>query len=118
MAAKKPASLKRQGRETAKESPKLVPQPNGRGALLSGGLPGNKGGGRPKDEFQARMRELASGEEALNYFEQCLRGDHGYKAHTSAMSFAAEHGYGKPTDHVEVSGKDGGPIAMTVTFRK
>lgn len=27
------------------EMPKLIPQPNGRGALLSGGVPGNKGSG-------------------------------------------------------------------------
>lgn len=115
MAAKKPATLKRQARETPLKTPTM---PGKHGGQLKVGNPGNKGGGRPKDEFQARMRELASSDAALTYLEECLRGDHGYKAHTSAISFAAEHGYGKATESVEVSGKDGGPIAMTVTFRK
>lgn len=47
-------------RKTAKKSasaagprPPLVPQPNGRGALLAGGMPGNRGGtGRPRDEVR------------------------------------------------------------------
>ena len=81
-------------------------------------MPGNKGGGRPKDEFQAKMRELSSSDEALAFLGECLRGDHGYKAHTSAMAFAAEHGYGKAKEVVEHTGEGGGPIAMTVTFRK
>jgi len=36
----------------------LIPQSNGRGALLSGGMPGNRGGtGRPPDLIRQRCRE-------------------------------------------------------------
>lgn len=39
--------------------PELVPQPNGKGALLTGGVPGNRGGtGRPPNEIRKRYREL------------------------------------------------------------
>ncbi len=42
-----------------KPSPKLVPRPDGKGALLTGGVPGNKGGtGRPPNEVRALAREL------------------------------------------------------------
>lgn len=118
MAAKKPATLKRQARETAKKSaPTLVPRPDGRGALLSGGKPGNKGGGRPKDEFQARMRELASREATQAALEAILETPT-HPHYMKALAFAAEHGYGKATETVEMTGAGGGPIAMTVTFRK
>jgi hypothetical protein len=114
MAAKKPATLKRQARQTPQQTPMRVPA-HGRGQLKVGGV--NPGGGRPKDEFKARMRELASGAETEAALTKILN-DSTHPHYMKALAFAAEHGYGKPTDHVEVSGKDGGPIAMTVTFRK
>ena len=43
--------------KTAKQ-PHLIPQPNGRGALLSGGKPGNKGGGRVKEKVYERAAEI------------------------------------------------------------
>lgn len=44
-------------KELAKSRPALVPQPNGRGALLAGGVRGHKGaGGRPPSELRALMR--------------------------------------------------------------
>src|SRR5688572_22994648 len=42
--------------ERKSDRPHLIPQPGGRGALLSGGLPGNAGGGRPASDLRARMR--------------------------------------------------------------
>lgn len=36
--------------------PTLVPRPDGKGALLSGGMPGNKGGGRPPSAIRATAR--------------------------------------------------------------
>jgi hypothetical protein len=44
-------------KKTAKNS--LIPQPNGKGALLPGGQPGNKGGGRMKSEVRAAALEGA-----------------------------------------------------------
>ena len=60
MAAKTPATLKRQARETSGgTSEKLIPQPHG-GALLPGGVPGHKGaGGRPRNEVRALLLEGA-----------------------------------------------------------
>jgi hypothetical protein len=60
MPAKKPAAKNKTRTKTAKPTPKsgsaLIPQPNGRGALLSGGKLGNKGGiGRPPSELRARL---------------------------------------------------------------
>lgn len=95
------------------EAPALVPQAHG-GALLSGGKPGNRGGGRPPDEFNRRMRELASSEAALAYLEECLTGVHGPKAHASAMAFAAERGYGKVPQALEHTGKDGAPLVVRI----
>lgn len=41
------------------EMPKLIPQPNGRGALLSGGVPGNKGsGGNIANKVRKQALEL------------------------------------------------------------
>lgn len=44
-------------RQTAVKTPVLIPQPNG-GALLSGGKPGNKGGGRVREYVEERAAEL------------------------------------------------------------
>lgn len=40
---------------TAKQ-PTLIPQPNGKGALASGGYPGNKGGGDHPDNIRRAFR--------------------------------------------------------------
>lgn len=98
---------------TEPEKPELVPQPHG-GALRTGGKPGNKGGGRPPDEFKRRMAELASSDEALEYLAECLRGDHGAKAAVSAHKHVSERGYGKEPQAVghEVSGPGGGPLEV------
>lgn len=95
--------------KTPSETPRMAGK-NG-GELLVGN-PGNKGGGRTKDEFRARMRELASGDDALEYLRACLAGVHGPKAHTSAMAFAAEHGYGKPAQPLE--GDPNKPISIRI----
>lgn len=47
-------------KKRAAKSAELIPQPHG-GALLTGGVPGNKGGtGRPPDWLKALKREAAS----------------------------------------------------------
>ena len=60
--------------ETAKQSamPALIPQPNGKGALLSGGVPGNKGGGRPSSAIRETLR--ASFEKRIPVLEQVADG--------------------------------------------
>jgi hypothetical protein len=87
-------------------APALVEQPHG-GALLSGGVPGNKGGtGRPPDEFKARMRELVTRAEVEQELETVL-GTRDHPQWLGALKYATEHGYGKPKESLEVSGKIG-----------
>lgn len=88
---------------------------HGRGQLKVGGV--NPGSGRPKDEFKAFMRSLLSREEADAAIEAIIR-DKDHPHHMKARQYATEHGYGKAVETLEVSGKDGGPISMTVNFRK
>ena len=96
--------------------PTLVRQPGGRGALLSGGQLGNKGGGRPRDEFKAKMAALVSSDEAFAYLAECLRGDHGPAVFLAAFKLAADRGYGKVTTHAEPP-DSGGPSEITIIRR-
>jgi hypothetical protein len=93
--------------------PKKVPQAHG-GALLDGGVPGNKGGGRPPDEFKRRMRELASLKQVETYLIRCLTGREGPKAFVAALKHCTAHGYGLPKGALELMGEAGGPIEITV----
>jgi hypothetical protein len=90
-----------------------VPQPHG-GALNAGGTPGNRGGGRPPDEFKRRMAEMASSDAALSYLEECLTGTHGPEVALRAQQYAADRGYGKPSQPVEHTGKDGEPLRVEI----
>ena len=96
------------------KQPTLVPQPGGKGALLTGGVPGNKGGGRPPDEFKRRMAELASSDKALAYLEASLNGEHGPEVALRAQQYAAERGYGKVSQAVEHTGKDGASLVVRI----
>ena len=62
-------------------------------------------GGRPPDEFKRRMRELASSDKALAFLEECANGEHGPQFAIKAQEYAAERGYGKEAQDVNVKGK-------------
>jgi hypothetical protein len=79
--------------------PVLVKQPHG-GALQRGGTPGNKGGGRPKNEFKAICRELTTREATLIAVMAILE-DPKHEHYMSALKWASEHGYGKATETIE-----------------
>lgn len=113
--AKKPATLKRQARETPVKSPVVVEQPHG-GALRVGN-PGNRGGGRKPDEFKKLCAALASGDATIAQVEAILQNST-HPAFVAALKWATEHGYGKAKETLEVSGADGAPLAMTVRFVK
>lgn len=58
---------------TAKPGLALIPQPDGRGALLSGGMPGNRGGiGKPKSLVRQRCRD--SFDERIPVLEKIVDG--------------------------------------------
>lgn len=87
---------KRQRRTSEKKSaPQLIPRPDGKGALLSGGVPGNKGGtGRPPNEVRALARDL--GYRSLGAIEKVLEKieaqlEEGKPVNTDLLLRIAEH---------------------------
>ena len=55
-----PSNGTRRAKPRAGTRPPLVPQPNGRGALYVGGVPGNAGGGRPTNDARKRLGEIVN----------------------------------------------------------
>jgi hypothetical protein len=96
--AAKPAGRKR---KTPAKTPMRTPA-HGNGRLRVGGT--NKGGpGRPPEAFKELCRQLASGETTVEQVEKILQ-DQTHPQFIAALKWATEHGYGKPTEHVEHSG--------------
>ncbi len=86
---------------TTPNLPVLVPRPGGRGALLSGGIPGNKGG-RPPNEFKELCRRLTTRKATVEAVKAILE-DKTHPHFIGALKWATEHGYGKPKETVEVN---------------
>lgn len=74
------------------ERPALVPQSKG-GALLTGGVPGHKGGGgRPPDEFKRILAHLSSREETVTALGKILKNpDHPH--FMKAQAYVSDRGY-------------------------
>lgn len=85
---------------------------------------GNKGGGRKPDWFKAKMRELASSQDAVDLVEGAIAGkeiDEFLVLQTGVqvpkkpdldtrlkyLNYATEHGYGKASQPIEHSGDVG-----------
>jgi len=103
MAAKKKASkaLAKTASETTKpEVGTLIPQPNGRGALLHGN-PGNKGGGRPKEVFRRRIKAALVRGKVTKYLRECLDGEHGPAAYFAALTYSSDRTLGKVPTKIE-----------------
>lgn len=99
----KPRELSRNG---ILETPK-----HGKGKLKRGGT--NPGAGRPTDEFKALCRQLASRAKTFEVAEKILDNPEIYPSlYTGALKWATEHGYGKPTESIELTGKDGGAVIV------
>ena len=97
----------------AAEIPSAIPtRPGKYGGRLRTGNPGG-GGGRPRDAFKQLCRELASGEQTVENVRAIL-GDPKHQLFLGALKWATEHGYGKATEKVELSGADGGPIQQVI----
>ena len=93
-------SAKKTAVKTAVKPSAKRPQPHG-GALNAGGTPGNRGGGRPKDEFKALMRQLVSCAPTETQLKTILS-DAAHPHFMRALDFATAHGYGRPTETVEM----------------
>lgn len=102
MTAKKSATQKR----AADAGLSLIPQPNGKGALLSGGVPGNRGGlGRPRTELRERM--CGSLAQRLKIAEQIA--DNPKSADSDrlrALDFLAKYGLGTTMTETDTEGND------------
>ena len=59
-------------------------------------------GGRPADNFVAAMRALAGAAEVLAALRAILA-DHRHEHFIKALTFAADRGYGRPTQPIDVT---------------
>ena len=79
-----------------------------------GGRTNGLKGGRPPDEFRAKMRELASLPEVEDYFAACIKGEHGPMIAMRAKEYADERGYGKEAQVTKVVGDAVEPLIIKV----
>lgn len=93
--------------------PQLTPFRKGDGRKRGRGCAkGAPNAGRPPDAFREMCREIASiGGQALLAHRVLQNPKH--PAFRDALRWATEHGYGKPTEKHELTGKDGAPLAPT-----
>ncbi len=80
----------------------LVVPKHGRGALLTGGSPGNKGGpGRPPKEFSADLREILNSPKVRKAFLAIIE-DPEHKQFTALWKSAAAYAYGQPPQKLKL----------------
>lgn len=89
-----------------------MPGRNG-GTLLVGG--DGVSGGRPPDEFKRMCRELVTRDETWQAVQEILK-DKGHPHYMSALKWAAEHGYGKPVETVNIDTPKDGTLAQLWSF--
>lgn len=76
--------------------------------------PGQSGnpGGRPKENNEVKALARALGIEAIEKLAQLMRGDDPRVASSAAQALL-DRGFGKPSQSVEMSGPDGGPVEVS-----
>ena len=85
-------------------TPVLIPQPGGRGALLSGGMPGNKGGpGRPRNELKEALAEIRRDPEAQKALAEAAK-DPESKGFPVAWRLAERYDPDRPSERLDVTG--------------
>lgn len=89
--------------ETAPKTATRVPK-HGNGALLVGGQPGNKGGGRPPEAFKAMLARLRESPALAQSLEQAIQ-DHTGRGFASALKVLTDYDDDKPAEKKELSGK-------------
>lgn len=93
--------------------PHLIPQPNG-GALMSGGTPGNKGGGRTPNRVREEVRELLHEDGLAELRRRFDKKNIRKISHQDFARYIDTLGkYGIGTKH-ELSGPDDGPLSHGV----
>lgn len=103
-------------KQAAKTAGKAEPKPVPRGLRPFKPGPDSRrnttvpGPGRPPDEFKRRMAAIASGDKQLKALEEIAK-DKGHPDFLKALAFAADRGYGKAQQHVDVT-TGGQPITV------
>ena len=99
-------------KETQNQPQKFMISPRSGAKCPTGGVKGNKGGGRPPDEFRQQMRELANKPGWALFLADCEAGIHGPEMSMKALAWLADRGYGKATQ--PISGEDGAPLTVII----
>jgi hypothetical protein len=98
----KPRPKRKTAKKTAKPKPRKIPQPNGKGALYAGGVPGNKGGtGRPSLLFKAWCEAILDDPKCRKQVEAILR-DKTHAAFAQMFRTVADRAHGKADQTVRV----------------
>ena len=83
------------------EMPRLIPRPDGRGALLSGGVPGHVGGpGRPPDWLRAWCDDLLADPESQQQVAEVVK-DKKHAAFATMWKAIADRAHGRPAETVK-----------------
>ena len=106
-------------KNSVKAGPRPRTMPGTNGGALKRGNPGNKGGGRPRDEYRKRMTKLldqraktkggkrSKTEFAIDkYLRECLDGDHGQSAFFQALDRVSDRAVGKVPNVTQAAGED------------
>lgn len=88
--------------ETAPQTPLRKPK-HGHGALLAGGKPGNKGGGRKPDWLKQWCDDVLADDKSCAQVIAIMR-DKNHNAFATMWKAVAERAAGKPAQPVEHSG--------------
>ena len=97
-------------KKSGQNSPKIgrgnvIPTPKGKLIAGAGNGPPKGSGGRPRDEWQAKLRELASSDKVLEHVQTVLLSGPEHPYFDRALQYATDHGYGKPKQEIEHGGK-------------
>lgn len=99
-----PVAKRKPSKRAAKTAIARIPQKHG-GALLAGGVPGNKGGtGRPPNWLRDWCDELLANEKAKQQVEEILQ-DKDHQAYHQMWKAVSERAAGKPSMSLEVKGE-------------
>jgi hypothetical protein len=85
------------------------------GNRLKRGNPGNKGGGRPPEEFRETCRHLVSSPAALQSVMAILA-DTKHPHFAALYKYLADRGYGKPEQPISHGTQDGGAMSFTLNL--
>ncbi len=108
MATPKHLSTKKSGAKSGQKVGRGTPMVGKNGGTLIAGAgngPPKGSGGRPRDEWQAKLRELASRDDVLAHVETVLAIGPEHPYFDRALQYATDHGYGKPKQEIEHGGK-------------